>query len=353
MRNTIITWIAAAMIMAVMIPAAFAGSWSGTIVNAFNSTPIYNVTVNATLGSNSSIAYTDANGDFTVDGLLNGSYTLTYSAFGYVTKTRSGLPAINNSDPAKTDLVWPFDETLTPDGTVCAQSVSYGGWSACTGSQSRTATYTNYHDICGYRYITSESRSCDDGSGGGSDDSSGGGGSGSAGGGALTSDMYNCLENDVKVTPNDKVEFMYQGVNYTFFVKDILSDSVLFKLYPIPSRDVQVSEDEPKIIDLDRNSMNDFRMEVSNAFPNVEAEVSCRLINERQTTDDEEEEEEDDEPVLRNIKEGILNIASDIIPKQKASPVVGSILAIVIILIGLLGYHLYRRNKKDKDEFGF
>jgi len=65
---------------------------------------------------------------------------------------------------------------------------------------------------------------------------------------------------------------------------------------------------------------------------------------------EEEEEVKDEIPILSNIKEGILNIASEIVPKDKASPIVGSVLALAIIVIGLLGYSLYKRRKGSDDE---
>jgi len=184
--------------------------------------------------------------------------------------------------------------------------------------------------------------------GGGS--SSGGSSSTGGGSGSLISDTVTCLDGKVTIAPNDKVVIKYGGKNYTLFVKDIISNAVMFKIYPIPSRDIQIKEDSTKMIDLDWDNDNDLKVKISDIESNVAAKISCSYDSSNKVVKEEEVEEK---PVLSNIKEGILNIASEIVPKDKASPIVGSVLALVIIVIGLLGYSLYKRRKQDEDEFGF
>ena len=269
---------------------------------------------------------------------------------------------------------WPF--------TVNSIPVSYQAVITDTTNNisiTKTATTARDDDIDGYYSVLTGGNDCNDAnaginpgaaevcgdgidndcsggdaacpSSGGSDGGSSGGGGGSAGGsGSLISATYNCINEKVKVAPNDKINVRYGGANYTFFVKDILSNTITMKLYPIPSRDIQVKEGASKYIDLDWDNKDDLKMDVEDVESNVASTVSCKFVTENAQPAEEEEEVKDEIPILSNIKEGILNIASEIVPKDKASPIVGSVLALAIIVIGLLGYSLYKRRKGSDDE---
>jgi hypothetical protein len=191
----------------------------------------------------------------------------------------------------------------------------------------------------------------DSGSGG---HSSGGAVSGAGGSGRLLTDTYTCLGNkNIIVTPNDKIEIKYKNTNYTLFVKDILPNSVLVKVYPIPSRNLQVTQGDSKSFDLDWNNQNDFKLNVLATRTNTNANISCDIIPEKAVKEQEKPKEEPKTipEIISNIKEGVLSIASEIVPKEKASPVVGGVLALAIVVIGLLGYSIYSRRKSSKDEF--
>ncbi|MCX6707483.1 MAG: PKD domain-containing protein, partial [Candidatus Woesearchaeota archaeon] len=181
------------------------------------------------------------------------------------------------------------------------------------------------------------------GGGGGNGHSSGGVVTGGGSSGSLLSDTYTCLGNrNIIVTPNDKMLINYKGTNYTLFVKDILTNSVLVKVYPIPSRNLQVTKGDSKSFDLDWNNMNDFTLNVYSTKPNLNANISCDIIPEKAAPVEKLKEEPKTIPeIINNIKEGILSIASEIVPKEKASPIVGSVLALAIIMIGLLSYSIY------------
>lgn len=188
---------------------------------------------------------------------------------------------------------------------------------------------------------------------GGNGHSSGGSVSGGSSG-RLLSDTYTCLGNkNIIVTPNDKMLINYKGTNYTLFVKDILTNSVLVKVYPIPSRNLQVTKGDSKSFDLDWNNQNDFRLNVYSTKPNLNANISCDIVSEKAAPAPEKPKEEPKTipEIISNIKEGVLSIVSTIVPKEKASPIVGGVLALAIIVIGLLSYSLYSRRKSRKDEF--
>jgi len=69
-----------------LVSVAAYGSLAGTVTNSISQNPIAGATV--TLSSLGMIRVTDANGDFSYQLVLNGTYTLTVSATGYVTQSR-------------------------------------------------------------------------------------------------------------------------------------------------------------------------------------------------------------------------------------------------------------------------
>ncbi|MFO8016476.1 MAG: putative metal-binding motif-containing protein [Candidatus Woesearchaeota archaeon] len=185
------------------------------------------------------------------------------------------------------------------------------------------------------------------------DDGGGSSGGGGGAGGPVTAMDYNCLDENVTVGKNDRIKFEYGGDNYTFFINDVLAGSIQVKLYPIPSRDYSINEDSDKYLDLDRNNRNDFVLEVGD-IERRKAEVACRLTEEIGGTSDGEEEEteseEDTTPVMQNVKEGVVKIASKVVPKDKASPIAGSLIALAVVVAGLLIYYITRRGD-DEEEF--
>ncbi len=299
-------------------------AWNGTetvITNSTNLTDLVNYAPTAVISASTTSGEATLNVDFNASG--------------------SSDPNVGGALGDSLSYSWDFDNDGTEDATGVTASHSFS-----SGTYVVTLTVTDSFgksDTDSVQIDVSSSSSNGGGGGGGSSSDSSGGGSST--GGALVSKTYNCLEEDVKVAPNDKIVVEYKGENYTFFVKDIISNALVTKLYPIPSRDIQLRADEPKKIDLDWNNKYDFSIEVSDVRANTEATVSCKFIKEEKA-----EEEEVEEKTLSNIKEGILKIASEVVPKEKASPIVGSVLALAIIVIGLLGYSIYKRRQDYSDE---
>ncbi len=109
MRKNIFTTLA---VFLVVITSAYAGSWSGHVVDS-SSNDIENATVVALLlGTAINTSLTDSLGNFNVSGLTDGSYTLRFMKSGYTQKEIIMAPAINNSNENRTDLTWPFDVVL-------------------------------------------------------------------------------------------------------------------------------------------------------------------------------------------------------------------------------------------------
>ena len=191
--------------------------------------------------------------------------------------------------------------------------------------------------------------------------SSGGGGGSSGGGstsGVLSGNGLSCGSIELeKVEKDDQIIVPFNGINYTFFVRDILPTSTKLKLYPIPSRDFSLKAGESVSIDLDMNNRDDLILTVKNATQG-KASFGCKLLAtdmdplkvEKKTII--EQIPETIETIAENIKEGVLKIASDIIPKKGASPVIGSLIALAIITAGLLIYFILRKGK-DEDNYDF
>lgn len=97
----------------IVLPMAFAGSWSGHVVDE-SLADLPGVNVDAILGGLIiSSNQTDINGDFTVYNLTDGSYTLNFTKAGYINTAIDMAPKINNSHPLRTDLTWLWDIQLT------------------------------------------------------------------------------------------------------------------------------------------------------------------------------------------------------------------------------------------------
>ena len=185
---------------------------------------------------------------------------------------------------------------------------------------------------------------------------SGGGGGGSTSG-RLSAGDFNCTGLINNIITNDKIKVTMKGTEYTFFVKSLSGTTLGLKLYPIPSRDFAVAQGEIKYIDLDRDNMNDLSFKVLEVKSGT-AKAECNLIEQRipptkpketVTKKIEEKVQEVVEPVVSNIREGILRIAGEAVPKEGPSPVIGSIIVLAIVIGGLVGYYILRRGRDEED----
>jgi len=160
----------------------------GTIrgaVNNFtnNSQYLDNAIVTVTQGNATvAITLTDAFGNYSVT-VSPGTYTVTVSKIGFYDGVNTGVDVTAGTI---TDL----DFSLIEEGSVCSQEGPYyGAYGACVGGvQSRTVTYYNYTNVCGYTYVTNETLSC-----GGSSGGTTSGGSSSRGGSSAIGGTFGVL----------------------------------------------------------------------------------------------------------------------------------------------------------------
>ncbi len=100
-----------ALILIVALPSVIAGSWSGNIINSTG--PLDGVNVTALLNNNTiNSTLTNSTGNFKITGLGNGVYTLSFIKNGYKQTNISPGITLNNSNPSRTDLVWPTNIIL-------------------------------------------------------------------------------------------------------------------------------------------------------------------------------------------------------------------------------------------------
>jgi hypothetical protein len=275
---------------------------------------------------------TNPDGSYSVT-LNDGTYNLTAGKAGYYFDNELD---VDINEGATTSVNF----TLYLIGQNCTESVSYTPWSTCSNKkQSRTATYTNYQNVCGATFQTTLTRSCD--SGGSNNDGTSGGSSGAPG--VLESAVNICdfskedsFEFEVAVL--DKVVCIYEGENYTFTIQDITNDAVQMKLFPIPSRSYVTQEDASEIIDLDYDTDNDITVKVSSIRNRLATVIFKLFEGEEEEEEFEEEEEEVITDVVSNLREGVLEVFGEIAPKEGTSPWVGVGVAVLIIAALLLIY---------------
>jgi len=230
-------------------------------------------------------------------------------------------------------------------GATCPQQVSYSSWSSCVSKhQSRTVTYTNYQNICGNPYTTTQTQSCGSSGGGG-----GGGGSGGAGTVVYQTTNIKCpgdISQLTSVVKGDKVIITYMDGKYEFNIVDVTPDFIDLKIFPVPSISLRIKTSESELVDLDKDGYDDVRVAV-NSINAIEKKASMRFTcisgqlsepKEEDETEPTEEVEETTTPVLQNIKEGVLNILSSVSTKEKTSPFIGIAIICLIIILGLLIY---------------
>ncbi|PIN87008.1 hypothetical protein COV19_02075 [Candidatus Woesearchaeota archaeon CG10_big_fil_rev_8_21_14_0_10_44_13] len=261
--------------------------------------------------------------------------------------TFSGNLTDNSTVPPNSTII-----NTTNNGTVDVDGDSYPPGADC--DDTNQDVHPGATEVCGNGLdddCSNGDESCPS-----SPPSSGGGGHSGGGGrtagGFLSTLNYDCTKGNISVGKSDKIIIEYNRVNYTFFVNDVLASAIQVKLYPIPSRDFTIEEGKNKEMDLDRNNRNDFTIRVDDVKLG-KATVTCRKSTEIGAPVEEKKETiiEQVTEVASNVKEGILKIASEVVPNQKASPVVGSLIALAIVVAGLLIYFITRKGSDDEEDF--
>lgn len=271
-----------------------------------------------------------------------GTYDLTASMTGYNDQTRTVTITAGQTTS--------INFTLPAAGITCPQAATYGSWSSCTGTQTRTITYYNYSNTCGWTYTATESQGCSTGDGSSGGSSSGKKSTSSSDAIIPTIKTFDAtVQNPAKYSMNgfDSLVFTYKDVKYTMKLIQIQPGKVTLSLSPANQ---QVTGETGNVLAFNLNENDTLQVTILDmTYDQASSQYSTVSLNVYLNAKKEETVvQKVVQQVVEKVKDAVVNVVGVVAQKEPASLAVGATISASIVVIGLIIFFVVRRIARPK-----